>query len=619
MSGKWWGVITETTVMSLAEAILNPDRANPIIVVTTPTYADPDHIPQVTLDEADGIRSEIGDISDIAIVATGDISYALEAVLPDRWHSFNGACRSYPAGILADPDIRRSPLRRRRGAEVYSEQVIGDAFGHAMAAGVLDERPTGSVAKSGTITGFLGDEQALVDVGRTFPAVVWRDMTSPGIPLEWLIEKGATVPGEWDRDHNRFVLRKPTFGSTELLARVPHGAVTLALVDSVAEDTATLRLHPDLPITVHRRDVTSNPLDVLDLFLLQGEVVRVRVVHLSTGKPHLRLSDVDDDEPVAAAVTVVDGGTPWLMEGRILSHVVEMPPVADSPDVVPLDEPVTPVGDAIKSSSPSTARRTPPPLPRATPGPGLRVAVPEELPTPAAPSEQTSVEGKGALNSMSIKITALTAEMERMRRESNVAELSRELEVVKRTLRDTRLDLSSSLEELARSKELHRKAVDELRVARKGQRPTAAPDRPRQRRGHWPNDDLWLRHEILLAWVERMSRVDKLEFPLPADFGIGPGFAESVATLDDTLFDKAMKCAVDVLTGRAKNLASRELHRLRVSESGGDAPKVRDEDGAVAWRAAVEINAPSARRLHYWAIGELIELSQVGTHDDMEI
>ena len=174
------------------------------------------------------------------------------------------------------------------------------------------------------------------------------------------------------------------------------------------------------------------------------------------------------------------------------------------------------------------------------------------------------------------------------------------------------------MEELARFKELHRKAVDELRIARKGQRPIAALDSPRERRDHWPNDDLWLRNEILLAWVERMSRSDKLQFPLPVEFGLGPRFAESVASLDDGLFDKALKCAVDVLTGRAKNLASRELHRLRVGDSGGDAPRVRSEDGAVAWRAAVEINAPSARRLHYWAVGELIELSQVAIHDDME-
>lgn len=78
-----------------------------------------------------------------------------------------------------------------------------------------------------------------------------------------------------------------------------------------------------------------------------------------------------------------------------------------------------------------------------------------------------------------------------------------------------------------------------------------------------------------------------------------------------------MKCVVDVLTDRAKDLSSRDLHRLRSGDGGSDAPRTRAEDSAVAWRAAIEVNAASARRLHYWAIGNRIELSQVGVHDDM--
>jgi hypothetical protein len=241
------------------------------------------------------------------------------------------------------------------------------------------------------------------------------------------------------------------------------------------------------------------------------------------------------------------------------------------------------------------------------------------MPTPVAESGLNTADGKAAVQSMSIKITALTAHLERLQRESSGAELRSELDVAMRTLRDARLDLAGAQENLARFKQLHRTAVDELRVARKGQRPVALSDGPRQRRDRWPTDDTWLRNEILLEWADRVSRVDKLKFPLPADYRLGPRFVSSLSSLDDGLFDKAMKCAVDVLTGRAKDLASRDLHRLRVGESGADAPRVRPEDGAVAWRAAVEINVPSARRLHYWSIGDVIELAQVGLHDDMEI
>jgi len=610
MPGRWWGVVAESGVAALAAAILDPKRQQPIIVVTTTKYTDPERIPRVTLDEAEELRSAVGDIADVAIVATGGVSFALEAALPDHWHIFNGACRSYPARILADPDIRRSPLRRRRSWEVASEQVISDALGHAQAAGILEEKPKGSIATTGTIKGFLLDgEQALADVGAPMPAVVWRDMTSPGIPLDWVVAKGATLPGELDRDHNRFVLRKRAFGASEFMQAFPHESVTLALVDKVTPERAILRVHPDLAITVHRSDVSSNPLDVLDLFLVDGEVVRVRAIHLSTGKPHLRLSDVDEDEPIVAPVPIVEGGTPWLAEGRNLRSLPEAVigephPTPEEPDAIP-EEKGAPVPAVAVAARPA-------------PGPGPRPPAPSGV-QPSAVAAFPGGDNKTAIQSMSMKITALNAEVDRLRRDSQAAEaLRQELDVTKRTLRDTRVELGDARESIANFRELHKKAVDELRKARRAKPSPVKLDGPRQRREQWPNDDLWLRNEIELAWIERVPRVDKLRLPLPSDYLIGARFAESLSSLDDSQFDKAMKCVVDVLTDRAKDLASRDLHRLRSGDGGSDAPRVRSEDGAVAWRAAIEINAASARRLHYWAIGSRVELSQVGVHDDME-
>lgn len=616
MSGRWWGVVAASDVDALARAILDPGRRRPIIVVTTERYTVPDNIPQATTDEAEELRNAVGDIADIAIVATGSISFALEAALPDHWHIFNGACRSYPAGILADPSIRRSPLRRRRSWEVASEQVISDALGHAHSAGILNQKPKGSVPRTATVTGFLIEgEQALADVGTPMPAVVWRDMTCPGVPLDWLIAKGATVPGELDRDHNRFLLRKRTFGAADFLAAFPHGSITLALVDKVDPDAATLRVHPDLTISVHRSDVSSNPLDVLDLFFVEGEVVRARVVHLSTGTPHLRLSDVDESEPVLAAVPVVEGGEPWLIEGRNLPAPPESPVIADAvaaddpaaavdaPSREPLDAPIT---------SPMPSRPMPGPRPRPRPRPAATGSAPASAHAPS--------EGKSAVHSMSMKITALTAEIEQLRSASvELERLRQDHDLVQRTLRDTRVELGEARESVANLRNLHKKAVDELRKTRKAVPAHVRESGPHERRDTWPDAELWLRHEILLAWVERIPRFEKLQRPLPADYIIGPRFAESISALDDGQFDKAMKCVVDVLTDRAKDLAGRDLHRLRTGDGGSDAPRIRPEDGAVAWRAAIEVNVASARRLHYWAVGARIELSQVGIHDDMEV
>jgi hypothetical protein len=223
---------------------------------------------------------------------------------------------------------------------------------------------------------------------------------------------------------------------------------------------------------------------------------------------------------------------------------------------------------------------------------------------------------------MSMKIAALTADNQRLAKAGTDARAAAaaaqlELAVLKLTHRDTLAALGEAQKQIEHLKDLQRKAVLQFRRTRKPQ-PAAEPTGPQQRRNEWPNDDLWLRDEIHRAWVDRIPRVDKLRHPLPDDYVIGPRFLESLDTLTEPQFDKAMKCIVDVLTDRAKDIAGRKLHRLRTGEGGDDSARTRPDDGAVAWRAAIEINAAAARRLHYWAIGSRIELAQVGVHDDTD-
>ncbi len=57
-----------------------------------------------------------------------------------------------------------------------------------------------------------------------------------------------------------------------------------------------------------------------------------------------------------------------------------------------------------------------------------------------------------------------------------------------------------------------------------------------------------------------------------------------------------------------------------VSEAGGTEQRVRADDGAKAWRVSLQINTPSARRLHFWRLPDGgVELSRVGVHDDLTI
>ena len=100
------------------------------------------------------------------------------------------------------------------------------------------------------------------------------------------------------------------------------------------------------------------------------------------------------------------------------------------------------------------------------------------------------------------------------------------------------------------------------------------------------------------------------------NFQIGPAFLGSLEAIEGVKTERSMTSIVEVLTGLARTLPSRELHRLRTSEAGNSRTEVR-HDGAVAWRASLQVGSPSARRLHYWHLPDgTIELAKVCLHDD---
>jgi hypothetical protein len=82
--------------------------------------------------------------------------------------------------------------------------------------------------------------------------------------------------------------------------------------------------------------------------------------------------------------------------------------------------------------------------------------------------------------------------------------------------------------------------------------------------------------------------------------------------------DRVVWTLVMVLTGLAPEMNGLQVHRLRMG-AGGDDPFRQRDDGAVCWRVSLQVNTPSARRLHYWKLpGGAYELSRVVLHDDVE-
>src|SRR5699024_10441184 len=141
----------------------------------------------------------------------------------------------------------------------------------------------------------------------------------------------------------------------------------------------------------------------------------------------------------------------------------------------------------------------------------------------------------------------------------------------------------------------------------------SVPDQPR-----FADPEQGFRYWVLTQWATRTLPAEQAERPLP-EYEIGPRFLPSLAALEGISPRKVADVVFEVLTGLARQNPSRELHRLRCGPGGEDPVRVRDEDGAQAWRASLQVKTPAARRLHYWVLPSgRIELARVTTHDDFE-
>ena len=178
--------------------------------------------------------------------------------------------------------------------------------------------------------------------------------------------------------------------------------------------------------------------------------------------------------------------------------------------------------------------------------------------------------------------------------DSHLARLRESARRHEQLTREARADLGETLAEIAVLKQRAAKSTSALRAART--QPVAATAyaalRSSERRDAWRDDESWIRHEILLAWVDRISPAEKASLALPV-YAVGSDFTASMLALDAAQFRKAMKTAVDVLTGRAERMPGRDAHRLRTADSGGSPYRTRD-DGAHCMRVAIEQNTPAA-------------------------
>lgn len=574
-------VETDAAASDLADRLNGARRDRPIVVVTTPSGHGEPWI------DAAKIERHVGDLAEVFIMPTGQFTWSFSNKMPAMTQVFGGAGRVYPVGHEWANNPKRSPLRFAYNAAEGSratDQLIDDAMTMAAMAGLsANQTKVKRTHLAGVVVGVVAD-RALVKLANRRLGNVSAALAVPGVPIESLLTVGQEVIGWFEEGTSWLDVREMALAPENALSGYGVNDVVLAEVGDVAEATAELFLHPLVPVDIGRDQVTGNDVDDLRTLLTPGEVVAARV---TAPGPTWQLSmiDIDDDEEPVPAASLLRDGPPWLVPPPL-----ETPALLSQPAHVPEElDPVLPAAPPSEQAADPTPHL--PPVPHPSP----RLLDPRrrerEKPKPG-PDRQPLVSEASDLRSERAERDALREELDGYRQEV-------------RLLRQQRASSE------ARIHHLERQLADQRSRLRKARRPTAASPRP-----VFADAELGFRHAVTAAWATRTPVGEQAAVPLP-DFRIGEPFLDSLARLEGISVDKVADVVFEIVTGRAKGLASRELHQYRESPGAGAPAVQRAADGAVLWRANLQTKTASARRIHYWQLpGEVIELWHVGTHDE---
>lgn len=573
-------VETDEAASALADRLNGSERDRPVVVVTTPSGESE---PWIDVRE---IERQVGDLAEVYLMPTGPFTWSFSNKMPSMTQVFGGAGRVYPVGHKWATDLRASPLRFAYQAEEgprATDQLIDDAMSMAALAGLTtDQRKSRRRRLDGVVARIVAN-RALVKLSNARLGNVSPGLAVPGVDVERVLSEGQSVFGWFDEDNSWFDVREMVVPPDVALTSYAPGDVVLAEVGEVNESSTELFLHPLVPVQISRDEVSGNDRDDLRTLMTRGEVVAARIV---AAGPNWRLSmaDVDDDEEPAAAAALLRGGPPWLVpptDGYVEELAEEPEPLVFVPDTrQPLDATVP-----VEAPPPTTP----------TPRPNPRLLDPNRRhlePDPVQPSAAVRAAPPGEVDRARQEVDALRRELDGFRQEVQL-------------LRHERATFD------ARNQHLERQLADQRSRLRKAKRP-AGDVNPVV----FANAEQGFRYAVLTAWARRTPTAEQAVLPLP-DFGIGPHFVASLERLEGIAREKVADVVFEIVTNRAKDLASRELHQYRESEAGGASAVHRSKDGATLWRASLQSKTASARRIHFWQgpRGD-IELWHVGLHDE---
>jgi predicted RNA-binding protein with RPS1 domain len=616
--------------------------------VTIPTWAS---TPLVHVDE---LGAAVGDVADIFVLPTGDLSWELTDRLPPRLDVYGGATRIWwPLGE-GDANPLDHPLFFVHDRSQSDETIarIVDAFERR---GILvrERVPEGAeipavvtrVLRNGAELRLAGGEEAFAHVSHLTSA---RGLAPPqivrvGQPVRARVSGGSRAgrrvpvsllpfePERWDRLEEQY----------------RDGMLVEGVVDEMRNIGAFVEIFPGIRGLLRKGQITREWVSHPEDYLALDDVIAVRITKIDRPNERIELSclDIGDEEPIEPLAALYPDGPPWLAEPA--------PEVQDEDaEGLPPPERDEDVGrPAVISSEPEPAQDEPEAEePSEVPEPEEPVAVveAEELERVITDGRELQAQVGSLFGSAERRIRELRAEAAQVRQilEQDIAEARlRLLELAESETQDlvgsteaalaaARREAGDLREQLAAADDDRRELFQRLKEAR-GTAKDADRRVARLRKDLHDERDRSDRLErelaaagfdetarfvadVRRAWEQTTTPADRERYTWTEPV-IGPEFLQSVSQVHGINRDRVVEVCAHVVSGRAPEIGGLELHPLRSSEGGG-APQREREDGAKAWRCSLQVGSPSARRLHYWQLLDGgVELAKVVYHDDFSI
>ncbi len=566
-------VTTIEQAQDLAEGLLNTRRAKPWCVISTPND-DTNPVFDVA-----SIEDDVASVSEVFVIWGGPATRVLQELLPPDTHVFGGAARVYPISFAATKGATAGKLRYvyPPGTVTQSTQRLNsDIWAAAMDAGLLAQATADAIATTGVVKQFYGDSVALLQLENGELVSIRQEATFPGVPLTWIFEIGQQVAGKFDRETRIFTLENQNFSAADAVAHFGLDTVTLGLIKDTDRKNAVIAIHPNLSFEVSKAEITGNPFDVISEYLRVGEVWPVRIYRDPQGKIRLKMNDIDDDEPIAEAVSLIDGGTPWLDQSRY----------------VDLDDDLIEVNELITSEALvlDESEFEEPELPAASAG---------ASPVAASSKDKETRLHEQAIAHYRAQIITGNRVIER---------LNNELNQLAGSYRELNLAVQRYKEEASTYKQI----VADSRKAKTNE--SRAGSGAYARRDRFESLDEWFNEELRRTWLGLYAPSDRIRYALnEGNWAFGTEFFDGLnpRDLDETELRKLLRVVVHLVTGRNGVERIAESHELRVNNK----PLMRGND--VGLRMHIENGQPQAKRLHYFKLAAGgYELTQVGNHDD---